>query len=60
MDPQASRDKDPGLVAPEKGVAQAAIADEVTEDDVNEKGIRAEKFAYYGLFAANNGIGPYQ
>lgn len=60
MDLQTSSDEHQGPIAPEKNMAQDEVTRDITEDGVNEKGIRAEKYAYYGLFAANNGIGPYQ
>lgn len=54
MDPQPAHDKSPGTV-------QEEIAQDTTEQtNVDAKGVRAEKYAYYSLFAANNGIGPYQ
>lgn len=60
MDLQTSSDDNPGPIAPEKHTAQKEITRDITEPNVNEKGIKAEKYAYYGLFFANNGIGPYQ
>lgn len=60
MDLQTSSDEPRGPIAPEKNAAHDEITRDITKDSVNEKGIRAEKYAYYGLFAANNGIGPYQ
>ncbi|POS81020.1 hypothetical protein DHEL01_v200593 [Diaporthe helianthi] len=53
MDTQ-DQDKQPGTV-------QEDISEDITDQaDVEAKGVRAEKYAYYSLFAANNGIGPYQ
>ncbi|KAG6368881.1 hypothetical protein INS49_003099 [Diaporthe citri] len=60
MDLQASSDERPGPDSPGSKTAQEEITPDVTEENVTEKGIKAEKYAYYGLFAANNGIGPYQ
>lgn len=60
MDLQTSSDDNPGPIALEKHTAQKAITRDIIEPNVNEKGIKAEKYAYYGLFFANNGIGPYQ
>lgn len=60
MDLQTSSDDNPGPIAPEKNTAQKEITRGVTGPNVIERGIKAEKYAYYGLFAANNGIGPYQ
>lgn len=60
MDPQTSSDENPGPVGPGKHTAQKEITRDITEPNVNEKGIKSEKYAYYGLFFANNGIGPYQ
>jgi len=54
MDQQTGHDKNPGTL-------QEEIAQDPTEQaNVDEKGVKAEKYAYYSLFAANNGIGPYQ
>lgn len=54
MDRQTDHDKRPGTV-------QEEIAQETNgQANVDAKGVRAEKYAYYSLFAANNGIGPYQ
>lgn len=60
MDLQASSDEHPGPNSPGKKPAQEETTSDVTEGNVTEKGIKAEKYAYYGLFAANSGIGPYQ
>lgn len=60
MDLQTSSDEHPAPVDPAKNTAQEEVTRDITEYNVNEKGIKAEKYAYYGLFAANNGIGPYQ
>lgn len=60
MDLRTSGDEQPGAIAPEKNTANEGITQETTDDNFNDKGIKAEKYAYYGLFAANNGIGPYQ
>lgn len=60
MDLQTSSDEHPGPSAPVKNVAQEEVTRDITDSHVREKGIKAEKYAYYGLFAANNGIGPYQ
>ncbi|KAH8761043.1 autophagy-related protein 22-like protein [Diaporthe sp. PMI_573] len=54
MDQQTGHDKNPGTL-------QEEIAQDTSEQaNVDEKGVKAEKYAYYSLFAANNGIGPYQ
>lgn len=60
MDLRTSSDERPDAIAPEKNAVNEGITQETSEETFNEKGIRAEKYAYYGLFAANNGIGPYQ
>lgn len=60
MDLQASSDEHPSPDSPGMKMAQEEVTPGITEDNVTEKGIKAEKYAYYGLFAANNGIGPYQ
>lgn len=60
MNLQASSDERPGPESLGLKTAQEEITPDITEDNVAEKGIKAEKYAYYGLFAANNGIGPYQ
>jgi hypothetical protein len=56
MDRLPADDKSPGTV-------QEETTQDTTEQanvDANLKGIKAEKYAYYSLFAANSGIGPYQ
>lgn len=60
MDLKTSSDERPGSDSPGMKTAREEITPETTEANVTEKGIKAEKYAYYGLFAANNGIGPYQ
>lgn len=41
-------------------VQQEVAQDTTDRESVDLKGVKAEKYAYYSLFAANNGIGPYQ
>lgn len=61
MDGQVSVGKHSPLVATETDATGEADASNTTKQDSgNLKAIRVEKYAYYSLFAANNGIGPYQ
>lgn len=61
MDSQTSGDTHPGHIALEENMSREGNAQgTVKQDASDEKSVRAEKYAYYSFFAANNGIGPYQ